>query len=163
VSGNEGAEYHLKCPDCSARFVYFYHGGLMFWVHKEDKQKLDKYAAEIRELKSKAGKLIVERYEQVLVEYVRNLPNRTAKKAVLNAGRGFLKDAVDPSYVEAKTREAIRKTPERCFEQLKAHDTDIEALFETVLRFKKEESELQKSMEKIGIPEKRLGFTVFGQ
>jgi hypothetical protein len=163
VSGNEGATYTLKCPDCAARLVFLYHGALQFWVRKEDKEKLDKYAEDSREHRKRGEKLIIERYEQFFVDHVMQLPNRMAKKAATGAGRGFLKRATHPSFVEAAAHEAIKHHPQHCFAELKTPDPEIEALFATADRLKKEERAFAETMEKIGIPDKRFGFKVFGQ
>jgi hypothetical protein len=163
VSGNEGAEYALKCPDCAARLVYFYHGALQFWARKEDKERLDKYAGDAGELRKRGEKLIVERCEQAFVDHVMRLPNRMTKKAATGAGRGFLKKATDPAYVEATAREAIRHHPQRCFAELKSPDSEIENLFAMADQLKQEERAFAEIIEKIGIPDKRFGFKVFGQ
>ena len=163
VSGNEGATYTLKCPVCAKRLVYFCHGAQQFWVRKEDKEKLDRFAQDATELRKRGQKLIVERYEQPFVDHVLRLPNRMTKKAATGAGRGFLKNATDPSYVEAAARQAIKEHPQSCLAELTIADSEIENLFATADRLKQEERAFAGSIEKIAIPDKRFGFKVFGQ
>jgi hypothetical protein len=164
VSGNEAATYRLKCPECAQRLVHFYNGGLESWVRKEDKEKVDGLERRIRETEAKAKMLmakLVEQHEQSWVDYISQLPNRMAKKSALGAGRGFLKRAVDPNFVEAEARATIKSDPQWVYTMMKLHDVEIQDLFLTLDRLRKEKRELETSINKIPIPDKRFGFKAF--
>ncbi len=164
VSGNEGASYRLKCPHCAERLVHFNRWGEQSWVVKQDKEKIDGLEARIRQMEAKVEKLIrelVARHEQPWVDYINRLPNRTAKKSALGAGRGFLKRAVDPAFVEAEARAIIKSDPKWVYEALKLHDTEIDDLSATLQALQQEKRELENSINKIPIPDKRFGFKPF--
>jgi prefoldin subunit 5 len=166
ASGNEAATNRLTCPDCAQRLAYFYHAGEGYWVLKEDKKKVDTLEIRIQETEATIKKLtaeLVQRHEQPWVDYINRLPNRMAKKSALGAGRGFLKLAVDPAFVEAEARATIKSDPKWVYEALKLHDRQIEDLYVALHSLRKEKSELEGSIQKIRVPHKLLGFKPFAE
>ena len=161
ASGNEGATYTLKCPSCAERLTHSYHGGVESCVLKQDKEKIDGFEIRIREMEARIGKLLaelVERHEQSWVDYINRLPNRMATKSALRAGRGFLKQAVDPSFVEAEARATIKSDPRWIYTAMKLHDAEIETLSATFQSLRQEKRELENSINRIPVPDKRFGF-----
>ena len=166
VSGNEAATYTLRCPDCAQRFVYFYDVGQGYWVLKEDKQKIDDLEKRIRETEANLERRmreVVAPHEQAWVDHINTLPSRSAKKSALNAGRGFLKLALNPAFVEAEARAKIRLDPKWVYTELKLNDAEVESLSATLLALRQEKYELEKSIQKIRVPHKILGFKDFDE
>jgi hypothetical protein len=160
VSGNEAATYTLKCPQCAERFTHFYHG-VESWVLKSDKERIDGLEQQIRATETKVNVLLenlVKQHEQSWVDYINHLRNRTEKKSALRGGRGFLHQALDPSFVEAEARAKIKNDPQLVYRAMKLHDAEIEGLSASRQRLIEEKRALEGSIEKIPVPDKRLGF-----